>query len=148
MSHLRSGHRLPLTFPEGLVGYPEWQHFELDLPLDGSPVAWMQGVDKQRACFLVTDPILVCPTYSIEVPGQVRAALGLRLDQAPRVLCILVVQMEPLTITANLLGPIVYNPDNGLARQLVLADSGFSPRHPVVVPEETLTGKAGGGAGC
>lgn len=127
--------RIRLRFPEGLVGYPEWQHFELESSPDGSPVAWLQGKDEEGACFLVTEPTLVCPSFSVDVPAPVRAALGLGPAQAPRMLCMLVIQPEPLTITANLLGPIAYNPDNGLACQMVLAESGYSARHPVVVAD-------------
>ena len=125
--------KMTLTFLDGLVGYPDWRHFELEDAPDDSPVAWLQGKDEEGVCFLVTEPTLVCPTFAVEVPWHVRAALGLGPEQAPGMLCMLVIQPEPLTITANLLGPIVYNPDTGLACQLVLAESAYSARHPVVV---------------
>jgi flagellar assembly factor FliW len=134
-----------LIFPDGLVGYPDWQHFELERSPDGSPVAWLQGKDEEEACFVVTEPSRVCPTYAIDVPAHVRAALGLGPDQEPSTLCMLVIQPEPLTITANLLGPIVYNPDTGLACQMVLAESRYSARHPVVVAD---AGVAQGGPAC
>jgi len=140
--------RRVLTFVDGLVGYPQWQHFELELPPDGSPVAWLQGTDEEEVCFLVTDPTLVCPTFSIELPAYARAALGLAPNQVPGMLCMLVIQPEPLAITANLLGPIVYNPENGLACQLVLAESGYSPRHPVVVSGAVPPGSSEGEAAC
>ena len=150
MSDTRLTGSKTLTFPDGLVGYPEWQHFELEGSPDGSPVAWLQGKDDEEVCFLVTEPTLVCPTFSVDVPSHVRAALRMGPDQAPGTLCMLVVQPEPLTITANLLGPIVYNPDNGLACQLVLAESAYSARHPVVVAGAAVAGpEAGqGGAAC
>ncbi|HHX43219.1 MAG TPA: flagellar assembly protein FliW [Chloroflexi bacterium] len=133
-----------LIFPDGLVGYPEWRRFTLEGAPDGSPVAWLQGMDDEGASFLVTEPRLVCPTFTIEVPAHVRAALGLAPTQEPRTLCMLVIKPEPLTITANLLGPIVYNPDSGVACQMVLAESNYSARHPVVVTE--LDSGQGGGA--
>jgi flagellar assembly factor FliW len=134
-----------LIFPDGLIGYPKWQRFELEGSPDGSPVAWLQGKDEEGACFLVTEPTLVCPAYTVEVPPYVRAALGLELEQAPGMLCMLVVQTEPLMITANLLGPIVYNPDSGLACQLVLADSGYPARYPVVVTDPVTASSEPGG---
>lgn len=144
-----------LIFPDGLVGYPAWQHFELEVSADGSPVAWLQGKDEEGVCFLVTEPALVDPTYSVDVPPHVRVALRLQGEQAPGTLCMLVIQPETLVITANLLGPIVYNPDSGLACQLVLAESGYSARHPVVaggvaaadaVAADALAADAVGGA--
>ena len=56
----------------------------------------------------------------------------------------LVIQPDPMTITANLLGPIVYNPDTGDACQVVLSESSYSARYPVVVP----TAQVENGAAC
>ena len=123
---------LDLTFPEGLVGYPEWNRFTLEELPDGGPVAMLQSRDAKEICFLVTVPRLVCPSYAFETPARVRQLLGLSPGEDPAALCILVVRQEPLMITANLLGPLLYNPATGLAHQLILGDSTYSARHPVV----------------
>jgi flagellar assembly factor FliW len=39
---------------------------------------------------------------------------------------------EPVNISANLLGPIVVNTETRQARQLVLDNSGYSTREPLV----------------
>ena len=130
---------LHLTFPEGLVGYPEWQRFVLEELPDGGPVAILQSEDAKETSFVVTAPHLVCPSYAFETPMSVRQLLGLSPGQEPAALCVLVVRQQPLEITANLLGPLVYNPATGLARQLVLNDSTYSARHPVV-PQEIGSG--------
>jgi len=121
-----------LTFPEGLVGYPEWQHFVLEEPPDGGPVAMLQSQDAEEISFLVTVPRLVCSSYTFETPLCVRGLLGLSPTEEPAALCVLVIRQDPLTITANLLGPLLYNPTTGLAYQLILNDSPYSARHPVV----------------
>ena len=125
---------LELTFPEGLVGCPEWKHFVLEELPDGAPVAILQSQDEKDISFLVTVPTLICPSYSFPTPPSVRRLLGLSTSQEPKALCMLVVRQEPLLITANLLGPVAYNPLTGLACQLVLSDSPYSARHPVVPP--------------
>ena len=123
---------LELTFPEGLVGYPEWNRFVLEELPDGGPVAMLQSQDAEEISFLVTVPQLVCPSYSFETPPGARQLLGLSPAEEPAALCILVVRREPMVITANLLGPLVYNPATGLAYQLVLDGATYSARHPVV----------------
>ena len=98
----------------------------------------LQCQDLKEVSFLVTVPQLVCPSYSFETPPGARQLLGLSPAEEPAALCILVVRQDPLVITANLLGPLIYNPDTGLACQLVLADSTYSAQHPVV-PQGTGT---------
>lgn len=123
---------LELTFPEGLVGYPEWSRFILEELPDGGPVAMLQSQDVKEISFLVTVPRLVCPSYAFDTPASVRQLLGLSAGQDPAALCMLVVRQDPLVITANLLGPLLYNPATGLAYQLVLSSSTYSAQHPVV----------------
>lgn len=135
MSNPRRKQPVRLTFPEGLVGYPEWKHFTLEESPDGVPVGLLQSREDAEVFFLVTRPELVCPSYAFGVPDSVRDLLGLSIDDEPIAMCILVVRQNPLAITANLLGPIVYNPLTGLACQVVLDDSPYSSRHPMVVPE-------------
>lgn len=123
--------RLPLFFPKGLIGYPEWRRFHLEWLQEDDPVAVLQSDDAVDVWFYVTAPELVLPAYSVAIDPALREALDLGQGQEPTTLCVLVVRDEPLTITANLLGPILYNPENGLAYQVVLQDTNYSPRYPV-----------------
>lgn len=144
---------LELTFPEGLVGYPEWRRFRLEAGPDALPVAVLQSLDDESLFLLVTMPELVCSDYAYTLPSAARSLLGLEPEQGARALCTLVIRDEPFSITANLLGPIVYNPAKGLACQLVLADTSYSPQH-LVTPAEGAgqesgdTWAADGGAAC
>ena len=60
-----------------------------------------------------------------------RAALGAAQDGDLEWLCLLNVESNPLTVTANLLGPLVINQLTNVARQVVLSGSGYSAKHVV-----------------
>jgi len=126
-----------LYFPRGLVGYPGWRRFRLAWLREDDPVAVLQSDDEAKVWFYVTSPKRVLPSYSVTLDPTLHAALELAEDEEPGMLCILVVHEDPLAITANLLGPILYNRRNGLAYQVVLQDTTYSPRHPVVPSRNT-----------
>jgi flagellar assembly factor FliW len=121
-----------MLFPEGMVGCPEWRRFSLTPDSDGGPVLLLQSLDDPQVSLLVSDPALFCPEYRPQLADEDLAALGLVGSAAAAVYCVLTVHQNPLSITANLLGPIVANPENGSARQVVLADSSYPTRYPVV----------------
>lgn len=126
-----------LFFPQGLVGYPAWQRFRLVHSPDLDPVAIMESEEDPEVVFFVTRPTLVLPSYAVTITPATREALHLADDEEPAILCILVISEEPFAITANLLGPILFNPLEGIAYQAVLQDSTYSARHPVPIPALT-----------
>jgi flagellar assembly factor FliW len=120
-----------LLFPEGLVGCPEWRRFVLLTIADEDlPVASLASLDQPGVVLLVADPRMILPGYAVSLSAEDRAGLGLAPGTAPNIYCTLSVVADGL-ITANLLGPLVVNPATRRGRQLVLAESGYSTRHPV-----------------
>jgi flagellar assembly factor FliW len=120
-----------IVFPQGLVGCPDWQRFVLLVDSDEElPVAVLQCIDDTDVQFLVSNPLLLDPTYSVALSAEDRAALSLTPDIQPVTYCTLTVATDG-SITANLLGPLVVNPVTRQARQLVALDSVYSTLHPV-----------------
>ena len=120
-----------LVFPDGLVGCPAWRRFVLLTAADDDlPVASLASLDEDGVVLLVTDPRMIVPGYAVSLSAEDRASLGLAPGASPTIYCTLSVAADGL-ITANLLGPLVVNPATRRGRQLVLAESGYSTRHPV-----------------
>ncbi len=117
-----------IVFANGLVGQPDWKNFVLLTPEDG-PVHLLQSTEYAELSLMVTDPFQIVPDYSITISDDDFAALGLRPDEQPRLLCTLSVYQAQ--ITTNLLGPLVINTRTGYAKQVVVVDSPYSTRHPV-----------------
>ena len=75
-------------------------------------------------------PPLVVPEYRIELRPGDRTALELEDERAALVYLILN-RGEGGGLTANLQGPLVFNPSRRLGRQLVLTSSRYAVRYPL-----------------
>ncbi len=115
-----------LTFPEGLVGAPDWKHFMLQWIDEEEGMGVLQSLDAPPLSFPVIDPRQINPEYRPKLSPEDRRALGTPPEEALLWLCILNVQQESLLISANLLGPLAINAEKGLARQVILSGSGYA----------------------
>ncbi len=120
-----------ITFPKGLVGSPPGPRFalrdELDDPCFASCAPW-----TRRPCpSWSTDPMV----HHAGLHGRalLRRSRG-SADHPPTpvgLLAIITVRDNPHRITANLLGPLVINREDGLGKQVVLSASDYSLQHPL-----------------
>lgn len=116
-----------LTLPDGLVGLPALRRFAFS-PLEGTPFFRLDSLDDPAfgAVAALADDIRPGSLEGLVLRGL--AASG----STPLVL--LATHGDPPSITANLAGPIVVDPDTATARQLVLDDPAFPLRAPVGAP--------------
>lgn len=132
--------RLIVRFPDGLIGLEEWQHFTLVTPQPDEPIRLLQAINDEQFSLIVINPKYIVANYEViltkadaQVLGNSNMSYNLQCnDPNVEVYCILSVQTEPFDITANLLGPLIINWQTGLARQVVLSDANYNPRHPVM----------------
>lgn len=129
-----------ISFSDGLVGFSEWRRFVLLEDPDEAPIGVLQCIDDTAISFLVTDPWYVYNEYKPTLRSDDLSELGLDKLQDGRVLCILAAKEGPVLVTANLLGPIVINPETRSARQVILQDSPYSAQHPVLTVESADLG--------
>lgn len=132
--HVEAEEAEQILFPEGLVGCPSWRRFVLLPGPPASPIMRLQCLSEQSVCFVVTDPRHVVSTYEVGVSKDELLDLGLDGIENALVFCTLSIRGEPAVVTANLLAPLVINPRFRVGKQVVLAESGYSTRHPVVPP--------------
>jgi flagellar assembly factor FliW len=119
-----------MTFPKGLLGFPEYQQYVLIEAGQDSYFWWLQSVDKADLAFIVTDPTLFIPTYKVPVKAEQIGQLNLNTVDDAQVLVI--VNKRGETLTGNLQGPLVINVKNCFGEQLVLSDRRFTTRVPLV----------------
>lgn len=131
----------PIEFPSGLIGLEEWQRFVLISHPAGEPLQLLQSLDDSRVSLIVADPRQIITDYHVVLSeADVRA---LQYTGSPGVLpsnvshhigiySILSIQEEPFSVTANLIGPLVINWEAKVGRQVILSDSNYDPRYPLV----------------
>ncbi|MCL4742575.1 MAG: flagellar assembly protein FliW [Phycisphaerales bacterium] len=116
-----------ITFPRGLLGFPEHTRYCLLEPGEDACFFWLQSLDDPDLAFVVTDPSLFVPDYSVPIRPEQMAELGLsRLEDSQ---VFVIVNKVDQTLTGNLQGPLVINTLTRAGEQLVLAEKRWTTRH-------------------
>lgn len=129
-----------ITFPEGIVGFPDAHRFVLLNHRPDSPFRWLQSLDESGLAFLVCDPVAFVNGYAPEMHDDAAQLLELTED-VPRI-CYVIASIpvgKPREMTLNLAGPIVINAENNIALQLVVDDPGYAIKHRVFVDQPTTS---------
>lgn len=124
-----------VTFPEGLPGFEACRRFTL-VPhpapageADG-PFQWFQSIDDGALAFLAMDPRCVFAHYKPHLAPTELQCIALDCCDSGHLYSLLTVpQGDPCGITANLLAPVVVNPETRVAKQFILASDEYGVRH-------------------
>jgi flagellar assembly factor FliW len=124
-----------LRLPNGLIGFPEHHTFELFFQPDQLPFRWLRLHGPEVVHFVVIEPGGIIPDYEPELFDEDAAFLGITDPSDALVLNIVTVShSEPVTATANLIGPIVINRRTGMGKQVVLSNHArYDARFPLVI---------------
>lgn len=117
------------TFPSGLVGFSDLARFVLIPSENNVFFSWLQSVEDPDVAFLVTDPTLFFKDYAVTIREETQVQIQLSDQDAARILVIC--NKVGDWLTGNLLGPIVWNENNGLAQQVVLTEKKWTTRQPL-----------------
>lgn len=130
-----------LTMPEGLPGFPGYERFVIIDEPKTEPFCWFQSVDEPNLNLVIINPFIFKPDYE---PG-LQSMIQLRnwTDIKAEELVVFVVvnisgEADEKVITANLLGPLVINPQTREAVQFVISDTLYSMHHNVIESIEAL----------
>jgi len=120
-----------ITFPDGIIGFRELKKFAL-IAKKSQALMWLQSVDDPQIAFVVSDPFSFDVTYDPILSAEDREHLELEDATDARYLVIVVVPPNPKEMTANMLGPIVVNAKKKIGRQVILVDSSYSVKQPIL----------------
>ena len=122
-----------ITFPKGIVGFPQLTDFALlhDSDRGTDSIHWLQSIQEPGFAMPVMDPLIVCPDYNPEVDDELLKHLG-ELD--PEELLVLVTVTVPKDLTkmsVNLRGPIVINAGQKTATQVIVEGDDYKVKFPI-----------------
>lgn len=119
-----------IEFPKGLLGFSQYTRYCLLEPGEDACFFWLQCLEEPALAFVVTDPSLFVPEFSVPIrPEQmIEMKLG-RLEDAQ---VFVIVNKVEQTLTGNLQGPLVINTLTRTGEQMVLAEKRWTTRHPLV----------------
>lgn len=122
-----------ITFPEGIPGFSNVKRYFLIENDKGHPFGWLQAVEDPELAFVVTDPMLFNPNYQPPIPMEEFKRLKIDGGESLALLVIVTVpQEDPLKMTANFMAPLVINAKNRVGKQVILHDSQYSHREPLL----------------
>jgi flagellar assembly factor FliW len=119
-----------ITFPKGLLGFSQCKRYCLLEPGDDACFFWLQSLEEPGLAFVVTDPSLFVPDYSVPIRPEQMADMKLgKLDDAQVFVIVNKVEQQ---LTGNLQGPLVVNTITREGEQMVLAEKRWTTRHPLL----------------
>jgi len=120
-----------ITFTEPILGFPDSKKFVL-LDNTNSLFKWLQSTEKKELAFVMIDPLQIMENYEVSVSNESIKDLNLLSIDKAVVLCIVNIANECASVTANLVGPVILNPEKMLAKQVVLLNSPYSLKHSIM----------------
>ena len=121
-----------IHFPEGLLGFPENKDFIIMEHRPGSPFLWLQSLTSPELAFVMTNPFLIKKDYLKNIPEE---EILMKSEEGTNTIIFSLVTIPQGKVektTVNLLGPIVIDTKSRKARQVILANSGYSHCHPMI----------------
>ncbi len=122
-----------ILFPEGIIGFPQMKSYVLLEHKPDSPFMWLQSTEASDLAFVLINPLLIRNDYPRRLPVKDPSLNAVKDGLEPLVFAIVTIPPgEPRKMTANLLGPLVIDAAARTGRQVILADSEYTTRHPII----------------
>lgn len=124
-----------ITFAEPIFGFEAYRKFFLLQQEELGPhFSWLQSAEEPMVCFVLADPHDVAAEYRVQLPRDAVEKLG----EGEYLYRVLTVIRDPYyESTVNLKSPIVINPKQGRALQVILEEP-YPIRHPLVQKKEDV----------
>lgn len=124
-----------IHMPHGMLGFPDRRAFTIFQHKPDSPFYWFQSIDHPDLAFVIVNPFLFKPDYDVDVECTLKD-MSWHADPAEKDLELYVVvnipRGSPEKMSANLIGPILINVKSRQAVQMVIANSDYSHKYPLM----------------
>lgn len=131
MGTIEVDERQKISFPRGLLGFESFKDFVL-LNAPQEPFFYLQSLDMAEISFILIDPFLFRPDYTVELSDSDLEAIKVSKQEDAIVFAIVTLPGGGGPMTANLMGPLIVNRKANLAYQAVLADSRWQTKHDIM----------------
>lgn len=121
-----------ILFERGLPGFQHLTKFAIEQSDPNVPLAVLQSLEEENVWFLIGDPFSFYQDYEFELSEEVENELKVEETGELTVWGIITYKGSILESTMNLQAPVVINHVKGIGKQVILNDSRFSIRHPIV----------------
>jgi flagellar assembly factor FliW len=119
-----------ISFPKGLLGFPQFQRYALIQTGEENYFFWLQSVDEPTLAFVVTDPAIFFKDYDFALKEETQQEIG--LTDAGFAQVFVICNKVGDWLTGNLQGPLVINAQNRVGNQIVINDKKWTTRQPLL----------------
>lgn len=106
-----------IYFEEGIPGFPDAKRYIL-IEYKDTHLKWLQAVDDPDVAFIVSEPWVFEPEYSIRLDDYI--CQSLKVKNESDLVILLIIRVENGNVKPNLQGPLLINADTMLGMQVVL----------------------------
>lgn len=132
--------RQVITFPLGLLGFPDEKTYFPIQHQEKVPLCFLQSLETPELTFVIADPFyFLGKGYIIDIPENDLDALGIISPEDIGVYVILTIREQGKRISANLAAPLVINMSGMIGRQVILDNSLYNSQFMLNCPAEPLT---------
>ncbi len=121
-----------IELPHGLIVFPELKRYILLDHDKESPFKWLQSLDDGAIAFVIVNPLLFRPDFTVEVSEEEVSDLELKNEEDGVVSVIITMPTNPQNMTANLKAPLIFNLKNRKGKQLILSNPDYTTRHNII----------------
>ena len=134
-----------ITFDDGLPGFPQLHRFVILDMEDIKPFLYLQTLpddDTPAIALYLINPFLVDPSYEFRLTDSDMEAIKSTNSAELTIYSVATIPTDPREATLNLMAPIVVNEKDRCGRQVILHESKYSVRHPLLSGAEAETNGA------
>ena len=128
-----------IKMPFGMLGFPDKKEFLILQHQENSPFFWYQSIDDPGLAFVITNPFLFIPDYKIDLETTLKE-MSWNGDGNNSYLDLFIIvnipKGMPHKMTGNFIGPILVNSKNYQAVQMILSDSPYTHRFPLITKKD------------
>ena len=121
-----------VTLNKGLLGFEDLKEYILVDLRDCEPFKLLQSLEKDEVGMIVVSPYDFFEKYKVKLNDEAIESLHIEKQEDVLVLTTITLNNDPKKITTNLQGPIIINTSNNLGEQIILDNSKYKVKEPLL----------------
>jgi flagellar assembly factor FliW len=121
-----------ITFKEGLPGFSQIHRFAVIELEELKPFQYLQALGDFPIALFMINPFMVDPTYKFRLTDSDMEDLNSNNSAELAVFSVATIPEDPSQATINLMAPIVINEKDRCGKQIILLESSYSVKHPLL----------------
>jgi len=129
-----------IKMSNGVLGFPDNKQFVILPHKENSPFFWYQSIDEPALAFALTSPFLFKPDYEVDLKDTLKEMSWNENGKNNHVEIYVIVNIpkgSPHKISINLVGPILINTKTRQAVQMVIANSLYTHKFPLITNKQS-----------